>query len=879
MKKHSVYGRVLFLLAILLLFLWAFGVNAAEKRKDPNDRLWKPPAAAQEFLAEQRVHRVGNIYLCMTNWGFFGSELRGQYESIGGCFNPTPEDEFQEAPSCEMPPGSDVEYLFQGGLWIGAIVERLGVVETLVTVGCDGWFYINEMAPPMEEEGQIRERSVRKNSKCYDPEAVSEQDIIAVIQDTADAPLSPSDPRTDVDNRPHRPLGIEVLQKSYSWSYDYASDFVLIEYVIRNINPMASIDSMWVALYIDADVQHISERSMSTEEAYRDDICGFLRTYTTPKGVLDVYSAWIADNNGQPSNSGYFKSRSPTGLTGVRVVSAPVGVKTYFNWWISNWSSSRRDWGPWKEENLGKWIEAKPYGGLTKFPGNVLGTPGGDISKYFVMSNKEWDYDQIFSAEDHTADGWLPPTTAGTAIDIANGFDTRYLISFGPFEKLPVGDSITFTIAYVGGENLHVDLQNRLNLPGNPAEFMRNLDFEDFALNALWTKWMYDRDFQGPPPPPPPGLEFEVKEAGSVIIRWNGKEAEEFIDPFTDINDFEGYGIYMSKAFRPDEFMLLGSYDTPGNYQIHKLNRLKMPREWELVEESVTTDSLEKVFTRPPIGDDPLVWRWNLPYVYEGSNPSDTLWFPSPWYWGKIYDSTGTWVIDSFLTQDTLFFVAPHDSLYFEKQSFNQGFDEILVYKDYRDSIDAIVDSLGDLGYDRDSVLQVKADPERYYAYQFEVRDLLPNYSYYFSVTTFDHGYPGLVSPQESDKLINAIIVYPVEKQEIVKGKGLEVVVVPNPYKLSEDYVSQFWQEGTGAFEEKINFYNLPAKCTIRIYTLDGDLVREINHDRDPDSGDATIDSWDLISRNTQKVVSGIYLFSVEDESGEVQVGKFVVIR
>jgi len=35
-----------------------------------------------------------------------------------------------------------------------------------------------------------------------------------------------------------------------------------------------------------------------------------------------------------------------------------------------------------------------------------------------------------------------------------------------------------------------------------------------------------------------------------------------------------------------------------------------------------------------------------------------------------------------------------------------------------------------------------------------------------------------------------------------------------------------------------------------------------------------------LISRNTQAVVSGIYLFSVEDkDSGKNQVGKFVIIK
>jgi hypothetical protein len=67
---------------------------------------------------------------------------------------------------------------------------------------------------------------------------------------------------------------------------------------------------------------------------------------------------------------------------------------------------------------------------------------------------------------------------------------------------------------------------------------------------------------------------------------------------------------------------------------------------------------------------------------------------------------------------------------------------------------------------------------------------------------------------------------------------------------------------------------------------LSGDLVQVI-HPTDlrvdghyqketPDDQQAT---WDLLSRNGQDVVSGIYLFSVETVSGARQQGRFVIIR
>ena len=85
-------------------------------------------------------------------------------------------------------------------------------------------------------------------------------------------------------------------------------------------------------------------------------------------------------------------------------------------------------------------------------------------------------------------------------------------------------------------------------------------------------------------------------------------------------------------------------------------------------------------------------------------------------------------------------------------------------------------------------------------------------------------------------------------------------------------------------------FANLPAsRNTISIYTLAGDLVETIEHDGTVD--DCPDDSgfgncggsafWNLVSRNGQEVVSGIYLYSVEssDSAFDRVVGRFVVVR
>lgn len=95
-----------------------------------------------------------------------------------------------------------------------------------------------------------------------------------------------------------------------------------------------------------------------------------------------------------------------------------------------------------------------------------------------------------------------------------------------------------------------------------------------------------------------------------------------------------------------------------------------------------------------------------------------------------------------------------------------------------------------------------------------------------------------------------------------------KIKVVPNPYKGTALFESRY--------EDKIMFTNLPPASKISIYSLAGDLVDTIYHDEG--YGDVL---WDLISRNEQKVVSGLYIYVVERNvpAYDKFIGKFVIIR
>ncbi|MEO0129122.1 MAG: hypothetical protein ABIL02_02675 [candidate division WOR-3 bacterium] len=103
---------------------------------------------------------------------------------------------------------------------------------------------------------------------------------------------------------------------------------------------------------------------------------------------------------------------------------------------------------------------------------------------------------------------------------------------------------------------------------------------------------------------------------------------------------------------------------------------------------------------------------------------------------------------------------------------------------------------------------------------------------------------------------------------------ALNVKVVPNPYLIHNE-----WQQSS--LIRRLRFINLPSECVIRIFTLNGDLVKTIVHKATVGSvlGDAGGDEWwDLLTDNRQLVASGVYVFHVDSKVGQ-QTGKFVVVR
>ena len=198
------------------------------------------------------------------------------------------------------------------------------------------------------------------------------------------------------------------------------------------------------------------------------------------------------------------------------------------------------------------------------------------------------------------------------------------------------------------------------------------------------------------------------------------------------------------------------------------------------------------------------------------------------------------------------------------RTGFNNGFDEIRL----------------------DEPVTFPGDTTQYW-YRFDTGDLLAGWQYLFTVTAFDEGDPeaGLTS-FESSRTANAARIFPGTPPA---DDDRKVGVYPNPYR-----VSAAWDGGT-ARTRKLNFFNLPPRAEVRIYTLAGEIVKSFDHDADTYAGDIRWydnfsaenrrlpggeHSWDILSENELNLSGGLYLFTVRDlDSGETQQGKFVIIK
>ncbi len=192
------------------------------------------------------------------------------------------------------------------------------------------------------------------------------------------------------------------------------------------------------------------------------------------------------------------------------------------------------------------------------------GDPPTDADKYNLISSGE-----IAQASPALGD-WRMMLAFGDAAE--NGFE------------IPAGGTLPITVALIAGA-----------------------DLAQVSTNAEWALAMYLNDFQGPSAPDVP--EFSVDVFGdSVLIQW-ATNSETSVDAITALSDFEGYII--ERSTDQLNWETIGAWDVPGD-------TLEYPFEWQNFNLGLPGDTVVRA------NGDTVIAAGTRRWVHDPDNPQDS---------------------------------------------------------------------------------------------------------------------------------------------------------------------------------------------------------------------------------------------------------------
>lgn len=200
----------------------------------------------------------------------------------------------------------------------------------------------------------------------------------------------------------------------------------------------------------------------------------------------------------------------------------------------------------------------------------------------------------------------------------------------------------------------------------------------------------------------------------------------------------------------------------------------------------------------------------------------------------------------------------PFDSSYIDPITGINDFKEYSIYRSDRSFIGPYEEIKRYIRPDRE------LDKDRYYNYetgrwQFEDSNINLGVGYYYAVTATDE--------DKNESWLTNRNEQPILAASFPDSTTLNIKVFPNPFREQSGFPAR-------ADANSIIWSNLPAKCTIRIYSSAGELVRKMVHDN-LNSGE---EIWDQLTDARQRTAPGIYFWTVDSQVG-VAKGSLILIK
>ncbi|MEO0096123.1 MAG: T9SS type A sorting domain-containing protein [candidate division WOR-3 bacterium] len=352
------------------------------------------------------VQDTNNVQICISNYGKFGQTAACNAD-------------------CWWPKGSGYSYIFGAGLWFSTVDSITG--DTLVTIGYGPHGAETEFAPGLSGMAPGNPKAIIYLSSANWPppagvfpmapqEILSHEDSWCCFNDSDSVYHIPNDTR---------PIGIEVYQTVYEWTYPILEDMVFFKYEIKNVTDHTLYDC-YLGIVFDCDIGNEAAPN-------QNDICNAIigKWY-----VINCESIWV-DNLAyqwqQEFEPGWAEF---PGVVGVDLLQTPFdlqegqdkdndGILDQYErdsaYYVNNlpfqmWDVDNDGLPDWRDASENPQLEMTAY---KRFTLNL--EPNKDNERYLTLAGYNFRTGQY-----EPYDTITPPPD-----------DQRFLLSTGPFNLLP----------------------------------------------------------------------------------------------------------------------------------------------------------------------------------------------------------------------------------------------------------------------------------------------------------------------------------------------------------------------------------------------------------------------------------------------------------
>ncbi len=779
-----------------------------------------PARAVLDNADKGPVLSAGDFVMRVTNAGILGNAFFNRGLSFD--------------PSFECPRGSGHEAMNHAELWVGArnAAGRVRVsggpmLEWRPTLDPDdrvltGWTGRPGSRRGVDDDGDGRVDEEVLNGKDDDGDGEVDEDMGFPAQEVLAAEYTDMQPEAVNYAYPtgesHEPLGLAVHQEAYAWSVPGYDKIAGVEFTVTNRGSQR-LEQLYLGLYCDLD----SRLRVEPGGHMDDEVVWLPVAVTIPEGLSRTQAGeW------------YRK----TCFTDVRrLVPVVKDSKTGSGLPLSAVIPLRHTTDP-----LG-YITNTVFPGVAELADKVR-APVVDTtfrySVYFQDLPQGQGGPPILDADRYEAlRGRFPQPPPGHVGDAA------VLLSCGPFRFLEPGQSLSFAVAFAAADDpdsLVMELVNAIVM--HHGQRVNLIADELGADSTFYTRGVSGRNGHEVCLEPPEGMVFYYDP--HCPVKFN----HELVD------SCEGRMCY-GQCCMPATSAFEVRYEhghcvwTDADCDLCTGFEGKETRLWWLDPGTVPPAPSY----RSVRGDHQVTVEWdNLPELQLAAGVAGTpgyrfagyrVYRLSDWTRETILPPPRSWQLVGAFGVDTLQMEQP---------------------------LAAVTDSAVDYDY-------IRYEKKHYPVgrYRLVDREVLNGFDYLYVVTTVSRlvvAQGSRFDVREMETPLVASIDSVVVPHTTARGGAGQVWVVPNPYRAHAP-----WDRPPvpgDPFGRHVDFMGLPrARCTIRIYTVAGDYVAQVEHDGRNGDGQAP---WNLISRNGQDIESGIYLFTVESALGK-STGRFVIIR